>query len=335
MMGTLKFWSVIFLFMISTTGFSWGLEPTAKLSFEVVDEQGKPVENAVVEVGFMQPRDAKKGLYEEIEKAVTDANGRCEASHQTVGWAAYTVKKDGYYESRGRYDFVKKELLKWQPWNQLIHVVLRKIENPVPMYARNTHQSKEVKIPVTVDLEKGVGFDLIAYDWVTPYGKGVYSDFVFKMTSKYYKEHPQYKGQYEFDTELTLTFSNKYDGIQVIKDSRKGGSVFKLPRFAPEAGYSSVLVENATYSFTEPSKTTFRDDNNFFFRIRSEERDGKLYRAMYGKIQGEIKYSPEGPNSAVIIFKYYLNPDYTRNMEYDPKRNLFKDNTGLNSVGLD
>jgi hypothetical protein len=287
-----------------------------------------------VRASFEQPV-LQTGIYAEFEDALTDANGNCSVSHQTTSGVGFSINKDGYYESEGSYRFMKKELLKWQPWNQLMHIVLRKVENPVPMYARNTNKSKEVKMPASADLQKGVGFDLIAYDWVTPYGKGIYSDFIFRMTSKYYKEHPQYKGRYEFDTELTLTFSNKYDGIQVVKDSRKGGSAFKLPRYAPEAGYSSALLANATFSFTEPSKTTFKEDNNYFFRIRSEERDGKLYRAMYGKIQGEIKYSPEGPNRAVIIFKYYLNPDYTRNMEYDPKRNLFKDNTGLNSVWLD
>jgi len=333
MIKSLYFWFVVFGLVLSSVNFSWGfLEPVAKLSFQVVDEQGKPVENALVSVGFMQPRDARKGLYEELEKAFTDAKGYCEVSHQTIGEVAFSVNKDGYYKSSGRYDFMEKELMRWQPWNQLIQVVLRKIENPVPMYARDTQNSRKVKMPVTADLEKGVGFDLIAYDWVAPYGKGVYSDFYFRMTSKYYKEHPQYKGQYEYDSELTITFTNKYDGIQVVKDSRKGGSVFKLPRFAPEDGYIKSWTATKMLSYSEPSKSSFKEDNNYFFRIRSEERDGKFYRAMYGKIQGEIEYGPKSPNSAVIIFKYYLNPDYTRNMEYDPKRNLFGELPGLERV---
>jgi len=69
-------------------------------------------------------------------------------------------------------------------------------------------------------------------------------------------------------------------------------------------------------------------DNNYFFRVRSEERNGKLIRAMYGKIQGEMKVQPGYEHTAAIFMTYYLNPDYTRNMEF--KENLF---TNVDSAG--
>jgi len=43
------------------------------------------------------------------------------------------------------------------------------------------------------------------------------------------------------------------------------------------------------------------------------DKDGKVVKALYGKIYGDF-----------FDMVYYLNPDGTRNIEYDPKRNLFK-----------
>jgi hypothetical protein len=44
---------------------------------------------------------------------------------------------------------------------------------------------------------------------------------------------------------------------------------------------------------------------------------------MYGKIRGGILISPRKNKPMKIKLHYYLNPDYTRNLEFDPKRNLF------------
>lgn len=47
---------------------------------------------------------------------------------------------------------------------------------------------------------------------------------------------------------------------------------------------------------------------------------------------------PTSEKNAKIFFKYYLNPDYSRNLEYDPTQNLFlnlRDNKKLEWVGLE
>ena len=41
---------------------------------------------------------------------------------------------------------------------------------------------------------------------------------------------------------------------------------------------------------------------------------------MYGKIEKEFEFDPKGS----VYFRYYLNPDGTRNLEEDPGKNLFK-----------
>lgn len=205
-----------------------------------------------------------------------------------------------------------------------MRVVLRKKENPVPMYAMNTRlpPNSPPKYMIVPVVEKKVGFDLIEYDWMPPYGKGKRTDFIIEAVRTYTNDR-------DFDSTLTITFPNLFDGIQLYKEDRTNGSIFKLPRFAPVTGYSSKLVVKKTLI---PKKGVINDSdntNNYFFRVRSEEKDGKLIRAMYGKIHGDIEIDPRGNDTLVIIIKYFLNPDYTRNMEFG--ENLFM---GLN-IGTD
>ena len=44
---------------------------------------------------------------------------------------------------------------------------------------------------------------------------------------------------------------------------------------------------------------------------------------MYGKILGDIGFDPAFQKTIDLRFTYYLNPDYTRNLEYDRTKNLF------------
>jgi hypothetical protein len=66
-------------------------------------------------------------------------------------------------------------------------------------------------------------------------------------------------------------------------------------------------------------------NQNYFYRVRTVKEDGKIKSAMYGKIYGEIQFDVINAPTAAIIFTYYLNPDGTRNTEFDPKNNLFRD----------
>jgi hypothetical protein len=125
----------------------------------------------------------------------------------------------------------------------------------------------------------------------------------------------------DFEGLLTITFPNKYDGIQLVKYDRRGGSNFKLPRFAPEDGYQAKLVRTFSKKPGEPYKDSAAEDNNYFYRVRSEEKNGKFFRAMYGKIHGDIQFGMRSHKTASILIKYFLNPDYTRNLESG--KNLF------------
>ena len=283
--------------------------PKAKITLKIVDETGKPINGARVAIGFNSISKIKGGSKDIIIKGTTDKNGFFSAAADTTGHIGYEAKIDGWYGSEGeyRYQSDKYDSGKWQPWNPEIKVVMRKIEKPVPMYARATYNMTPIlEIPVS---GKEVGFDLMEADWVSPYGKGKHPDMFFRLERRFVSND-------DFDGTLTITFPNKFDGIQVVKESPKGGSMFKLPRYAPEEGYQNKLVR--TYSKRGPGtvKISTEEDNNYIFRVLSEEKDGKLLRAMYGKITGDIGFGLMQHKTASILFKYFLNPDYTRNLEY-------------------
>lgn len=296
--------------------------PEGKITVKVIDEAGKPIEGAQVGIGFEQ---YIEGEYKGIPVGgKSNAEGKFSGEAHGTQVVSYGADKDGYYKSYGEYRFKEKKMGRWEPWNPEVTVVLRKIKNPIPMYARDTKASS-LEVPVS---EKEIGFDLVEYDWVAPYGKGAHADFLFKLNKAF-------SNDLEFDSTLTITFVNKFDGIQLIKEDRAFGSQLKLPRFAPETGYANKLVCIIKRSIGKALESNSQKENNYFFRVRTEEKDGKLIRAMYGKIQGDIEFDPRGSKTARIFFKYYLNPDYTTNLEFDPNQNLFKGLSSLESVGLD
>ncbi len=298
--------------LLSQANFSGAYDwPEARVTVHLVSEDGTPVSSEQVTVSFELPEGRDQRIKYERVSGFTDANGLFTATHKTIGNVGCKINKEGFYGSYGEYRFHNEQASRWLPWNPEIKLVLRKKENPVPMYARDT-QVSELRIPA---VGKNIGFDLMEYDWVPPYGHGKQADFIFRFDQKF-------KSPKDFESVLILTFSNKHDGIQLIKENRKYGSVFKLPRFAPKTGYKNKLVRSSRHAPGKAIEDDSQDDNNYIFRVRSEERDGKLVRAMYGKIQGDIKVYPYGAQTGRIYFIYYFNPDYTRNLEYG--ENLFR-----------
>jgi len=155
-------------FLLSTVT-TFAFMSQAKITVRVVDEAGKPVDGVNVGIGF------GKGDAE----GLTNLEGRFSGSANCNSHIGFNAVKSGYYMSIGTYDFDygKKSFIRWEPWNPEVTIVLRKIENPVPMYARDTKESR-LFIPVT---GKDVGFDLIMYDWVKPYGHGKVADILCNL----------------------------------------------------------------------------------------------------------------------------------------------------------
>ena len=277
----------------------------AKVSVEVVDEEGRPVEGADVGITFNL-----KSTTREATKGGTDRSG----IFSTVGWSRGgvirgAVRKPHYYDSFFSHNFYVTRLLLWQPWDKKFKVMLRRVVNPVPMYERNS----SFTFPV---MGKKVGFDLVKSDWVKPYGTGNRPDIFFLWE---YRDDGQH-----YEATLSITFPDPNDGIVLVKDpSFDYGSEYRLPRVAPAEGYRSIHTKRISTGRGYGYQSDVSTQNNYIFRVRTERVNGKISRAMYGKIVDDIGLSPSSGEHGAMHIHYYLNPDHTRNLEFDPKKNLF------------
>lgn len=287
-----------------------------RVTVRVVDEQGIPVPNATAGIGFSKNIPAGKGWGTRPFSITgqTDTNGIFSAEAEGNPSGSCSARKEGYYPTLG-IDFMFTNVVddRWEPWNPTLEIVLRKIVNPVPMYAKRV----EAFIP---PMNEPIGFDLAKGDWVVPYGKGDVEDFTFLFRGRF-------TGARDRDETLQLTFGGSKDGIQGISASPSHGSQLRLPPEAPEHGYTNLWVREKTMHPGSPRRNQeIQPDQNYFFRVRSVvDEQGKIKDAKYGKLHGDFDFGYADSNKVLLTFTYYLNPDGTRNMEFDPSRNLFTD----------
>jgi hypothetical protein len=291
-------------------------ESRVRITFKVVDDDGKPAARFPVNASF-EGGDGAKGL--------TDTNGLFAVEGQALfGIASYVLMKEGYYYGRGEYRFNGGiQNGEFQPWNPVVTTVVRRIMNPIPMYAKTV----ETKIPMTNVL---FGFDLQSGDWVQPTGKGIITDLVFKIDG-YWNSHR------DNHSSLTVSFARTSDGLipfdYEMNRGKPVGSVFVLPRIAPESGYEKNWTgKKARKSGDATERDQILDDlkvgRHYIIRIRSETNEtGVVTNAWYGKVHGNFEFIGAGRNTegSWLKFTYYLNPTPNdRNLEFDPKKNLFQ-----------
>lgn len=281
-----------------------------KLTVIVVNKNGEPIEGASVGIGFEVNKVSGFGMQRLQKSGESNDKGIFSAEAIASNYVGYSAKKKGeYYRSFGKpIQFNENSVGTWKPWNPKVELVLRKIENPIPMYAKVVN----LQIPA---YGKSISFDLVAGDWVIPYGKGTNKDFSFVIR----KEVKDPKNHWYT---LLLEFSNEGDGIQPVEWSEEDyGSTYKLPRYAPEHGYQPKLSEEISIGEFGNNKVK---SPNFFYRVRTVlNKDGSVKQAFYGKIPNGINVQYMNSEDANLAFTYYLNPDKTRNMEFDPTKNHF------------
>jgi len=299
---------LIFLDLIISLGYAQSdlQEHQWKAKLKAIDDAGNPVAGAKIQIGYDMTTNVIVGL--------TDTNGMFSASHtgRSVD-LEFHAEKSGYYPFSMQYHM--GFYYKFDKWNPTLTILLRKVENPVPMYAKE----QEMKFP---KLDEPIGFDLLAGDWVTPYGKGFHTDMLFKA-------HREIKNDREFSADLKVTFPMQGDGIMVAPQEAVDGSEFKTSRTAAETGYEPEL--DLHYSNTNQLLSVF----GYFIRVRTILDDnGNVKSALYGKIRGDFRfYAGTIAPTAGMGFDYYLNPaPNDRNVEFNPKRNLVKDLKPLEEV---
>jgi hypothetical protein len=278
------------------TGAKWNL------TLNVTDENGQPVPDAQVSIGYRPKRKpgqsvADYRLQPAELKGFTDTNGFFATSHTDTSWnIRIDVEKSGYY-----FTVIEHQL--FMPGqvgeseveasrNATLTVVLKKIIKPTAMYAKRIR----LKVP---EFNKAIGYDLMVGDWVGPYGKGINTDLFFTEIHT--------NAEYI----LMISFPKLGDGVRE----------FTVPNAEKDSGLRSAYEAPADGYQREMAQTEATNPNrNFYFRIRTKIDDhGNTVSAHYGKIYGDLAQ-----------FSYYLNPTINdRNIEFDPKQNLiygFKSN---------
>lgn len=275
-----------------------------KVTLKVVDETGQPVANAETWVGYMSTNKIT---------GLTDSNGVFVASHSDRSFGlVFHADKIGYYSFRKEYELGFPSQYNKTKWNPTEIIVLRKIGNPIPMYA----QQARIEVP---EIDKPVGFDLIEGDWVAPYGRGKQSDFIFQGQRRFVSWQ-------DFDSSFKLTFPDPGDGLVPINMPLDQGNVLRLPALAPENAYVPQLSQQLGDTPAKGWEKSEKKDQNYYFRVRTvRDENGNIKSALYGKIYGDFEIDAINSKTLLIFFQYYLNPmPNSRNVEFDTKHNLFK-----------
>ncbi|MBI5693185.1 MAG: hypothetical protein HZC55_24170 [Verrucomicrobia bacterium] len=280
--------------------------PKVRVNVHVADEAGHPVSGALVRFVFGKSRDANAIVRVEGN---TSSSGAFTGEGHTGGSFGASVEKAGYYWSG----------LAIPPLEEIVHgrsqtvegkAIMRPVGRPIPLFAKRV----TIEIPVA---GQPCGYDLEKGDWVAPHGLGVFSDFVFTLDRRYATRD-------DFDVRLNVRFSRISDGIQEVRLPEEWRlSHFRWPREAPEQGYEPVLVSRLARSQQGGTKASATEDQAYFFRVRTVERDGQVVSAHYGKISGGLILGPSNSATCLVRLTYYLNPAaMDRNLEWDTKRNL-------------
>jgi hypothetical protein len=303
----------LLLLLLSSAGFVFtaGL-PSASITVHVSDSQTlAPIAEAKTRITFTVPNG--QGGTKPLQRAsMTDANGEFSATENSLFYISADAQKPGYYRTTASLD-LRPTLNETYGPPAVIAIMLKRIGHPAAMYARKHARLELPKVG------EQLGFDLIAFDWVAPYGRGQVGDFLFDL------QDPS-KGGNDTARTLLLSFSNDGDGIQSFEADPNEGSELRLPAIAPESGYAPSLIQRADKSY-RPNKKA-----NYFFRIRTKKEGSTIRTALYGKIHGDIGVDTINSNTALVFLTYYLNPDATRNVEFDPNKNLFKELPGIEQV---
>jgi hypothetical protein len=252
-------------------------------------------------------------------RKIADKRGLAEFSGiSRYGSYAFEAVKEGHYATRRvQGQFLPAVNGRWGPWDQRFIVVIKPIKKPVPMYAKRIIGS----LPA---MSEWIAYDLRIGDWVSPIGKGKHADFEFRGKGVI-SNGLNYVGT------LDLRLPGDGNGILANQMDVISGSELTMPYEAPAEGYQPWWRwKNARTTEDKPRAVSrFTDESyparGFIFRVRSVlDARGRVIRACYGKIPGPFNFDPRGEDwRGFVNFTYYLNPDGTRNLEFDPKRNLF------------
>jgi hypothetical protein len=129
-----------------------------------------------------------------------------------------------------------------------------------------------------------------------------------------------------------IRFDNPGDGLQFVPTAPSDQlkrmlfrSDLESDHLAPEAGYQAVWTYSSKNKPDYETPGHYNGEQVAYIRIRSKmEADGRIVSALFGKA---YDMEPDFARLPHLIMDFYLNPDGTRNVEYDTQRNLGRDDT--------
>ncbi len=308
-------WVVALFAMAGLAAAGWFLlRPTMRITFHVVGEDGAPIVGTPVTVWtFHNTPGGDRGVARTV-RGVTNEKGLATVTMASrMRRLGYRVERPDHSGATGQeYVFQRASWGSWLPWDPTVEVTLKATQKPVAMYVKEVGLSANEIFP---EVGQRVGYDLMVGDWIAPHGQGATPDFLFTYT-----ELEKYQSDTQpFEVSLLLGFSNKGDGIQAGSQPHATG-IRELHK-APEDGYSDQLRKRIKKKPDHPvdAGVTYP---HYYFRVRTQlDEHGKVTSALYGKIDGDIEFSPTAPGR--LKFKYSLNPTPNdRNVEADPAKNL-------------
>ena len=312
-----------------------------EVKVRVMDELGSPVVGAKSSIYFVNAR------HDDLRAGLTDKNGVFSASGSSTNSFGFIITKEGHYQAR--VEGLSKDR------DHDVEVVLPRIINPISLFAMRINTAhrrpgEEMTFPVH---DQWVGFDLEVADWVAPHGKGKTADFLLRFKNEFKgwkdwlasdidslmaetKELAKRRNE-DWTIEKFKMRSGKWDGLVEMSFPGEGDGIIeakrfigyspmKLPHCAPDDGYSSAWKRMAN----NYDGIILPEDTGFFLRTRvKRDQKGQIISANYSKFIGRMNVMA---NTGRIEFFYYFNPTPNdRNLEFDPKKNLFpKDKPGAN-----
>ena len=315
------------LLLAASTG-SCGL-PEQKVTILAVDQDGRPVEGALVRGMFDQPHPDGVGIRPLKVEANTDLGGKAVLqAGNCSGHLGLSATKGGYYTAGGMRQLGKSMSSgRWEPWNPEIKLVLKEKRNPAAMYGFAIREGvtgiKNLVFPSRVP-RGPAGFDLLKHDWVAPHGKGEREDIRVSVRMEEELRPMEWpKGWMVFE------FPGPGNGVQSTLETSLWGAGLLSAHEAPPDGYASKMeFGNFVGSMPVPAGAESNWTPVHVFRVRTVlDEQGKVVSALYGKLYGHPRlglFNKDG--SAKWRMTYYLNPDpESRNLECDPTKNLFTD----------
>lgn len=285
----------------------------------VVSEDGKPMEGITVRMSFFSkfvPFTDQEFVRKTDGSGLVRFSGRAnDLGHVRISEPAFyeLMEKPSAFIKRGWHDGSHTD---WEPSGSVITVVLKKLGERVPMYAKRDRR----RFPV--EAGKAVGYDYLAGDFVEPFGVGRTTDVLFSYEASGDSHR-------DFHWKLTAKFPGEGDGI-VPLESKVGtdhpefrGSVLRSPTRAPTEGYKNQFVFSGFGSETIPDE----NDTIYIFRVRTVlDAEGRVVSSLYGKMyrlpwvgRGFAEKEKGRQHSDWLLMSYYLNPDQTPNLEFNGK----------------